>query len=103
MLRRRTCFVLALAVALPGCGLYGRVFHRSGHSRAEARPRPPAIDLNTASLKKVEALSGITPSMAKRIVDGRPYTRPHDLVDRGILTDRELDRIEDEVTIPDAR
>ena len=83
---------LATLVAVPACGLIHR--HHD-------EPAPPkAIDLNRASLRKVEQLPGITPSMARRIVDGRPYSTPEDLVDRGILTRRELDRILDRVVVP---
>jgi competence protein ComEA len=86
--------VLALVfvplLALPACGFF----------RRERSPeRPAAIDLNGASLRRVETLPGITPSMARRIVDGRPYGDPHDLVARGILTERELERILDHVTV----
>jgi competence protein ComEA len=86
--------VLALAfvafVAFPACGLF---------RRDRSSERPAAIDLNTASLRRVETLPGITPSMARRIVDGRPYEDPHDLVERDILTARELERILDHVTV----
>jgi len=37
--------------------------------------------------------------MARRIVEGRPYEEPHELVTRGILTERELDRILDRVVV----
>ena len=50
-------------------------------------------------LGQVERLPGITPSMAKRIVEGRPYASPRDLVERSILTERELERILDHVTV----
>jgi DNA uptake protein ComE-like DNA-binding protein len=83
--------VLVTSMTLPGC----RFLHR-GHAEPE---RPAAIDLNTASLRRVEELPGVTPSMARRIVEGRPYADPHDLVERGILTERELDRILDRVTV----
>ncbi|HLY38537.1 MAG TPA: helix-hairpin-helix domain-containing protein [Candidatus Binatia bacterium] len=91
---RRVMLGMALAtlVAVPACGFIHR--HRE--------PTPPkAIDLNHASLRKIEQLPGITPSMARRIVDGRPYSTPDDLVDRGILTRRELDRILDSVVVPE--
>jgi hypothetical protein len=39
--------------------------------------------------------------MARRIVEGRPYSAPDDLVDRGILTRRELERILDRVVVRD--
>jgi competence protein ComEA len=93
---RRLLLGMALAtlVAAPACGLI--------HRHPEPVP-PKAIDLNHASLRKIEQLPGITPSMARRIVDGRPYSTPDDLVDRGILTRRELDRILDRVVVPEHR
>jgi hypothetical protein len=90
----RSCvlaLVLVTSMALPGC----HFLHR-GHDAPE---RPPAVDLNAASLRRVEELPGVTPSMARRIVEGRPYGDPHELVERGILTERELDRILDRVTV----
>src|SRR5215510_7971985 len=88
---RVLALILVTSIAIPGC----RFLHR-GHAEAE---RPATIDLNTASLRRVEELPGVTPSMARRIVDGRPYGDPHELVERGILTDRELERILDRVTV----
>ena len=79
---------LAVALLVPGCGL----LHRG--------ERPPAVvDLNHASRRQIERLPGITPSMASRIIDGRPYEDSADLVSRGILTERELGRIADRVTV----
>ncbi len=87
---RLAVLVLAAALVAPACSL----FHRR---HAPAAPAP--IDLNRASLRKLEKLPGITPSMARRIVEGRPYEEPHDLVTRGILTERELERILDRVVV----
>ena len=81
---------LATLLAVTGCGL----LHR-GH--VDEKPAP--IELNSASLRKVEQLPGVTPSIARRIVEGRPYEDPHDLVERGILTERELGRILDRVYV----
>ena len=87
---RLVVVVLAAAVAFPACGLV----------RRWRTPRTPAaIDLNTASVGKIEQLPGITPSMAKRIVEGRPYDSPHALVARGVLTEREVDRIQDRIVV----
>ena len=87
---RLAVLVLAAALVAAGCSL----FHRR---HAPATPAP--VDLNRASLRNLEKLPGITPSMARRIVDGRPYEEPHELVTRGILTERELDRILDRVVV----
>jgi DNA uptake protein ComE-like DNA-binding protein len=81
---------LAAALVLPACGLLRR-------NHAEAHPA--SIDLNDAGLRKIEKLPGVTPNMARRIVEGRPYEDPYDLVERGILTEREYRRIADLVIV----
>jgi DNA uptake protein ComE-like DNA-binding protein len=85
--------VLAATLFFTSCAL----LKRGEGGRSE--PRPPVVDLNTASIREVERLPGITPSMARKIVDGRPYERLEDLVERGILTRHELDRLEDRATV----
>jgi hypothetical protein len=100
MFRRRSrsrTVLLALVLVLAGCGLFRR---GPDADDGDERPRPVAIDLNTASLRKVEGLPGITPSMAKRIVEGRPYGAADELVGKNILTEREFERIRDHVTVP---
>ena len=87
---RLAVLVLAAALVAPACSLFNR-----RHAPAASAP----IDLNRASLRKLEKLPGVTPSMARRIVEGRPYEEPHDLVTRGILTERELERILDRVVV----
>lgn len=91
--------VLAVACGALGCGWVHRWtphWHRDPGA-------PPVYDLNRASLRKIKTLPGITPSMAERIVDGRPYESPRELVTRGILTEPELKRIEDRVSIDGKR
>jgi competence protein ComEA len=49
-------------------------------NRAES-PRPPSrrIDVNTATREELEALPGVGPVLAERIIDGRPYRLVEDL------------------------
>jgi DNA uptake protein ComE-like DNA-binding protein len=88
--RRRIAALLAASVLL---GAACATLRRGGS------PPPAVVDLNTAPLRQVEQLPGITPSMARRIVDGRPYERLEDLVARGILTERELERLGDRAVV----
>ena len=57
-----------------------------------------AVDLNHASAAQLEKLPGIHAATARRIVEGRPYRHPDELVSRGLLTDGEYARIRDRVT-----
>ena len=56
-------------------------------------PAATAVDLNTASREQLETLPGITPARAHKIVAGRPYATPNDLVTKNVLTQGEFDRI----------
>ncbi|TMB55851.1 MAG: hypothetical protein E6J56_07335 [Deltaproteobacteria bacterium] len=85
---RAVCLVVALVA--PACGLL--------HGHRET-PAPNVVDLNAGSRRAIENLPGVTPSMARRIVEGRPYGDAHELVDRRILTEREFGRIVDRVTV----
>ncbi len=57
------------------------------------------IDLNTASTAQLETLPGISPSRAHKIVDGRPYSTPSDLVSKNVLTQEQFDRISGKVQV----
>jgi competence protein ComEA len=91
----RAVLVLVSALSVAACGY----FHSPPGSSRPSEKSPAPIDLNRASQSKIEALPGVTPSMAKRIVDGRPYEDVEDLVRRDIITRRELERIENRITI----
>jgi len=67
--------------------------------RPTKEKRPAPIDLNRASLSQIEALPGVTPTIAKRIVEGRPYEDAGELVRKGILSRHEYHRIDDLVTV----
>jgi DNA uptake protein ComE-like DNA-binding protein len=59
----------------------------------------PGIDLNTASTTQLETLPGISPARAHKIVAGRPYSTPNDLVTKNILTQDQFDQISGKVQV----
>jgi DNA uptake protein ComE-like DNA-binding protein len=93
MVRTRLASILMVFLACSACATLRR-------SAGGGSGQP--IDLNSASVRRVEKLAGVTPSMARRIVASRPYRAPSELVTRGILTERELERITDDVDVTSA-
>jgi competence protein ComEA len=51
---------------------------------ARSSSPPSAVDLNTASMKDLEALKGIGPATAKKIVAARPYRSVDELTRAGV-------------------
>lgn len=43
------------------------------------------VDLNAADRKALAALPGLTPALADKIIQGRPYRSKFELITRGIL------------------
>lgn len=60
--------------------------------------RNQQVDLNSASKEQLVSLPGITSAEADRVIAGRPYTEPTELVKRRILSKPEYDRISDRIT-----
>lgn len=57
------------------------------------KPSAGVIDINTATTAQLETLPGISGTRAQRIVDNRPYTSPHDLVAKGVVSEAEYARV----------
>ena len=56
------------------------------------------IDLNSASENELLQLPGLTRPEARQIIAGRPYSAPHELVTKGILSADRYSRIRGQVT-----
>ncbi len=64
----------------------------------EGWDRNKPLDLNTATREQLVSLPGINGAEAERVIAGRPYNQPDELVQRRILSKTEYDRIADRVT-----
>lgn len=64
----------------------------------EGLTRDQHVDLNTATRDQLLTLPDLTGAEADRIVEGRPYNDPNDLVTRRIVPKAEYDKIADRVT-----
>lgn len=57
------------------------------------------VDLNSAPKEQLLSLPGVTSPLADRIIAGRPYKEPADLLGRHIMRKAEYDKISDRFVV----
>jgi competence protein ComEA len=68
-----------------------------GGSTTHVKAQKGLVDLNTASEKELEALKGVGPATAKKIIAGRPYKSVDELSKAGLST-KQIDALKPFVT-----
>lgn len=57
------------------------------------------VNINTATLNELDSLPGIGPKYGQKIIDHRPYSKPEDLLEQGIITQTLYEKIKDAITV----
>src|SRR5262249_55421870 len=92
------CSAIILTVVLILGAHTGFAQSTKGGATADKSAPATKVDLNTASEADLEALPGIGPATAKKIIAGRPYSSVKDLSKAGVSA-KTLDKITPMVTV----
>jgi len=66
---------------------------------AEGLKRKGPLDINAASATELQTLPGVTPELAGKIVEHRPYTSTRDLVRKRVMSSAEYDRVKSQILV----
>ena len=71
--------------------------HPAAAPQATVAPKAAMVDINSATASDLKGLPGVSDTDAAKIVQGRPYKDPADLVSKKIISDAEFAKLKDRI------
>lgn len=66
-------------------------------TKTTAAAKADLLDINTATKEQLDALPGIGEKFSQKIIDGRPYAKKNELVQKKIIPQATYNKIKDKI------
>ncbi len=95
-------FMTRIVIALFALSLFGGMAVAQAAKTAATTPTAAAakadlLDINSATKDQLDALPGIGAAYSQKIIDGRPYAKKTDLVNKKIIPQATYNKIKDKI------
>ncbi len=94
---RARIFVALFVLSLMSGISVPRSVAQSAAKPSAAAAKPDLLDINSASADQLSALPGIGDAYSKKIIDGRPYAKKTDLVQKKVIPAATYAKIKDKI------